>query len=1204
MSVFAGQRPLMKFVQLYSSPVFEDFRQLLVRPDNAGDMHGGDPSRCDEEKHRFSPVVSAVVGHIFLRLVLICRTVRVQICRGVSDGGKIVWANTCTTKGLVGRSDLALNTAVGVPMCSIGDDLYVLILFSLESLRMSQHAMEFLCASARIVSEPSCCFLPASISTVVTPARVEHFVGLWDMVELMDAYSDEVAFETLSLGRLQNFFDNQESTSLKCIFNDFKQIHNNGFTTKQLDSLRKMNASTPNVVMADYSTSSKERSMSLCSLESGNSLNWALALKNLSTDSGQMKVCGSLNGDTNSLHLEDIKDFSGAFTNAFDHTNNEMGHMIGTGANDEVHDADSVSSSIYSSSVERAIDSFSDYDSMSDRFVSVPIIDVRQSYRKNHSRFHEFMVALMGMTIFDAAELWLLSDMSKDMCVVAALHRNGVMGMWTEHSRNMRLNRSVDVPGHVLESGHPYWDQYYDQHNPSDALHPRALLASTLRVRTAFAIPLPGSDGVGGVLALYSSLRVDVDLVLVSYVVKSLQLLSASSIDSEILAQIDIETVMGMGMGVAPRHQLEKWHVEVPSIDINGSLDANTPRSDYSGATTNSSNSSSMLLLSTNKASVTTVHSASRVNENGAITLTIVSESSHKGPTADGQPQQTQPANTVFTISPMGSLANPRSELATLHAQQHAAAAAQQRSRHSQAHHIPGGVGGGGVGNQQQSAATSAGDGGHRALLGCRMERIRGPHSVLTRRAQKQQTKQQSLQFQNKVENDPSFQFQYVQAVHPPVQSDTNVILNGYNEFQKLQQYNNSNSTAAGNSGVYELESGRSKKKKSSNNTIGNSNIMSNNIDSLFSGRVPQSTVPFTNNVYGAGPAHPQSSLFGGAGNNSGANPSNLVFGSGSAYTPFYAAAYQPATVEELSTPRPGRSIPVSPLLQSSNIIAIKAEDNGQHASVFSERMAAVNSLSSLSALAALHANNSNMPLDMSNSSVGSTGSQGSNRSRSSKRRLSTVMNEVVDPADAMLEDSLNNSNSSSNGISFNSDILNNSLSGRRSKAVRARAARSTTTFEPADAGAASPTVSAASPLTTNSNNSGSNKNNSAPSSAKESGRSSTSPAAGAEEHDSSRLDALVALSSLFQVNDSVPLGLCKVVGCGEAATTKLANLCALHASSRRCAAPDCNKCAQGGTGFCIAHGGGRRCTFPGCEKGARDKFFCAGHGGGKVCML
>jgi hypothetical protein len=30
----------MKFVQLYSSPVFEDFRQLLVRPDNAGDIHG------------------------------------------------------------------------------------------------------------------------------------------------------------------------------------------------------------------------------------------------------------------------------------------------------------------------------------------------------------------------------------------------------------------------------------------------------------------------------------------------------------------------------------------------------------------------------------------------------------------------------------------------------------------------------------------------------------------------------------------------------------------------------------------------------------------------------------------------------------------------------------------------------------------------------------------------------------------------------------------------------------------------------------------------------------------------------------------------------------------------------------------------------------------------------------------------------------
>ncbi|CAN0473055.1 unnamed protein product, partial [Discosporangium mesarthrocarpum] len=54
-----------------------------------------------------------------------------QICEAVRDGGQIVWANTTSMGGLLGRSDLPLRTAVGAPVCSLGYDLCILVLFSL-----------------------------------------------------------------------------------------------------------------------------------------------------------------------------------------------------------------------------------------------------------------------------------------------------------------------------------------------------------------------------------------------------------------------------------------------------------------------------------------------------------------------------------------------------------------------------------------------------------------------------------------------------------------------------------------------------------------------------------------------------------------------------------------------------------------------------------------------------------------------------------------------------------------------------------------------------------------------------------------------------------------------------------------------------------------------------------------------------------------
>ncbi|RYG94945.1 hypothetical protein EON65_56695, partial [archaeon] len=202
----------MKFIQLYTSPTYEDFHSLLVQPDPNNDI----TSNRDEEKHRFSPV----------------------ICRGVCEGGQIVWANTRISEGLTGRIDLPLNTAVGVPICSIGHDLYILVLFAVGLINMSPSAVEYLVTVARAVCEGSNGFLSASFVSPVTPANTEDFVGIWDISELMKKYAADVEFHLLPMTKLQKFFDCHEILLFCEVFLDFKLSRDGRFTLKQLESLK------------------------------------------------------------------------------------------------------------------------------------------------------------------------------------------------------------------------------------------------------------------------------------------------------------------------------------------------------------------------------------------------------------------------------------------------------------------------------------------------------------------------------------------------------------------------------------------------------------------------------------------------------------------------------------------------------------------------------------------------------------------------------------------------------------------------------------------------------------------------------------------------------------------------------------------------------------------------------------------------------
>ena len=146
-----GKAPSLHFIQLYTSPLYEDFHNILIRPSKV------QAEADDEQTHQFSPI----------------------ICRGVCDGGQIVWANTKLSNGLIGRNDLPLNTAVGVPICSVGMDLCILVLFAVESIQMTTSAIDFFTSIARAASEQgNAAFLPSSISSIVTTHVVTRHVLL------------------------------------------------------------------------------------------------------------------------------------------------------------------------------------------------------------------------------------------------------------------------------------------------------------------------------------------------------------------------------------------------------------------------------------------------------------------------------------------------------------------------------------------------------------------------------------------------------------------------------------------------------------------------------------------------------------------------------------------------------------------------------------------------------------------------------------------------------------------------------------------------------------------------------------------------------------------------------------------------------------------------------------------------------------------
>jgi hypothetical protein len=99
-----------------------------------------------------------------------------QLVDAISKSAQVVWANCQKQEGLLGRSDMRLQTAVGMPVAVDSEgNMCVVVMFSPENLESTEEALEYLQFLSRSATSSEIpCLLPVFDSTTMRPALMPH----------------------------------------------------------------------------------------------------------------------------------------------------------------------------------------------------------------------------------------------------------------------------------------------------------------------------------------------------------------------------------------------------------------------------------------------------------------------------------------------------------------------------------------------------------------------------------------------------------------------------------------------------------------------------------------------------------------------------------------------------------------------------------------------------------------------------------------------------------------------------------------------------------------------------------------------------------------------------------------------------------------------------------------------------------------------
>ncbi|KAL9181016.1 hypothetical protein ACHAXT_009821 [Thalassiosira profunda] len=485
--------PKKRFLQLYTSRAYTNERSKLVQPhDNEESTSSANPGSGSTTG---SPTGRKRSGSINLRRSSSAATLELdeehvlspRIVEAVTHSTQVVWANCQKNEGLLGRSDMKLQTAIGMP---VGVDetgnVWVVVMFSPKNMESTTDAIDYLqyiSKSAASTSIP--CLLPVVGEADPMPGALEN--GTSGGTKLLTNGDGDNSEEDKKEPQPLHHSHSLVSIKPKKKHPDHTEDIGDGITAKFVSFNLDDGEEEEKPPSSPGGRAKAHRRASANELRNAPKDDWGIPLLPSMVDNGPPMP--------NEL-------IDGAIADAFDEASYGVWTTVMQSAGGE---AICTSESIAS---------------------RIPLI---------RERLEEFATAFLGMSVFDVADAWTISSDSPDgsaatgdrvlkcLFTVSATETNPGINALKETSGRASVRVGDGAVGRAYSSGYPVWSSVKDLIYDSA----RKDVLDKCKIETAFAVPIfsAGDSSPSCVLSCYSLLPAESVPFVLNFVQKAVRLL-------------------------------------------------------------------------------------------------------------------------------------------------------------------------------------------------------------------------------------------------------------------------------------------------------------------------------------------------------------------------------------------------------------------------------------------------------------------------------------------------------------------------------------------------------------------------------------------------------------------------------------------------------------------------------------------------------
>ena len=505
--------PKKRFLQLYTSKAYGNQRSKLVQPhDNgeeekdskepsSGSSSNGSPDRKPSASSSSTQLAiqrSSSAANLKLDEEHVLSP---RIVEAVTHSTQVVWANCQKTEGLLGRSELKLQTAIGMPVgVDESGNVWVVVMFSPKNVESTTDAIDYLQYISRSAASTS---IPCLLPVVGEPNEDSSTVGVGGtkMICNGDAIDDEEGKGDNDNNQQQPQHHALVSIKPKKKQPDHTQELGEGVTAKfvsfKISDEDENNGKPKNSLERSGSLSTQynddaARRLSENDLRDAPKDDWGIPML---PETSELGNSGNSRRPPNNLPFDIIDN---AITDAFDEASYGVWSTIMNSAGgDTIRTSKSIATKMH-------------------------LIQ---------ERLEEFATAFLGMSVFDVADAWTVSSNSptgedpilKCLFTVAATNTNPGINALMNISGNASITIADGAVGKAYSSGYPVWSSVKELIYDSG----RKQALEDCKIETAFAVPIFASGDVSPscVLSCYSLLPAESVPFVLNFVQKAVRLL-------------------------------------------------------------------------------------------------------------------------------------------------------------------------------------------------------------------------------------------------------------------------------------------------------------------------------------------------------------------------------------------------------------------------------------------------------------------------------------------------------------------------------------------------------------------------------------------------------------------------------------------------------------------------------------------------------